>query len=230
MLINIVVFNISNYYFIIISKGILSMEKPILICIAGGSASGKTTLVNEIAEQFDSQDVVVLKHDDYYKDQSHLTPEERKLTNYDHPESLENDLLIVHLKELLANRTIEKPIYDFVTQTRSKETTTIHPSKVILLDGILVLEDKRLRDLADIKVFVECDEDLRLIRRIKRDMIERGRSFDGIIKQYLTTVKPMYHSFVSPSKRYADIIIPNDFSHNVATDLLIEKIKSILNK
>ena len=117
-----------------------------------------------------------------------------------------------------------------VTQTRSDNTEVVYPQKVILLDGILVLEDVRIRDLADIKVFVECDEDIRLIRRIRRDMIERGRSFDGIIKQYLTTVKPMYHSFVSPSKRYADILIPNDFSHNVATDLLIEKIKSILNK
>ena len=206
------------------------MEKPILICIAGGSASGKTTLVNEIAEAFENQDIVILKHDDYYRDQSHLSLEERKNTNYDHPSSLENELLIKHLKDLLNNKSINKPIYDFVIQTRSDKYEIVNPAKVIILDGILVLEDSRIRDLADIKVFVECDEDIRLIRRIRRDMIERGRSFDGIIKQYLTTVKPMYHSFVSPSKRYADILIPNDFSHNVATDLLIEKIKSILNK
>ena len=206
------------------------MEKPILICIAGGSASGKTTLVNEIAEAFEHQDIVILKHDDYYRDQSHLSLEERKNTNYDHPSSLENELLIKHLKDLLNNKSINKPIYDFVIQTRSDKYEKVNPAKVIILDGILVLEDSRIRDLADIKVYVECDEDIRLIRRIRRDMIERGRSFDGIIKQYLTTVKPMYHSFVSPSKRYADILIPNDFSHNVATDLLIEKIKSILNK
>lgn len=206
------------------------MEKPILICIAGGSASGKTTLVNEIAEAFENQDIVILKHDDYYRDQSHLSLEERKNTNYDHPSSLENELLIKHLKDLLDNKPINKPIYDFVIQTRSDKYEIVNPAKVIILDGILVLEDSRIRDLADIKVYVECDEDIRLIRRIRRDMIERGRSFDGIIKQYLTTVKPMYHSFVSPSKRYADILIPNDFSHNVATDLLIEKIKSILNK
>ena len=206
------------------------MEKPILICIAGGSASGKTTLVNEIAEAFENQDIVILKHDDYYRDQSHLSLEERKNTNYDHPSSLENEILIKHLKDLLNNKSINKPIYDFVIQTRSDKYEKVNPAKVIILDGILVLEDSRIRDLADIKVFVECDEDIRLIRRIRRDMIERGRSFDGIIKQYLTTVKPMYHSFVSPSKRYADILIPNDFSHNVATDLLIEKIKSILNK
>lgn len=206
------------------------MIKPILICIAGGSASGKTTLVNEIAQAFEGRDVVIIKHDDYYRDQSEMTIEERKLTNYDHPKSLENELLIEHLKKLLNNQSIQKPIYDFVNQTRRQETELISPGKVIILDGILVLEDPRIRDLASIKVFVECDEDIRLIRRIKRDMVERGRTFDNIIKQYLTTVKPMYHSFVSPSKRYADIIIPNDFSHSVATDLLIEKISSILDK
>lgn len=211
-------------------KGIGSMQKPILICVAGGSASGKTTLVNEIAAAFQGKDIVILKHDDYYRDQSHLTLEERKQTNYDHPSSLENELLIRHLKDLLNGKSIDKPVYDFVAQTRSAETEKIYPGKVVILDGILVLEDPDIRALADIKVFVECDEDLRLIRRIRRDMIERGRSFDGIIDQYLNTVKPMYHSFVSPSKRYADIIIPNDFSHSVATDLLIEKIKSILDK
>ena len=206
------------------------MDKPIFICVAGGSASGKTTLVNEIASCFDKGQVLILKHDDYYKDQSNLSREERKLTNYDHPSSLENDLLVKHIKTLLNWEPIDKPIYDFVEQTRKAETEKVYPAKVILLDGILVLEDPRLRKLADIKVFIEADEDIRLIRRIRRDMIERGREFDNIINQYLTTVKPMYHSFVSPSKRYADIIIPNDFSHSVAVDLLIEKIKSILNK
>ena len=206
------------------------MDKPILICVAGGSASGKTTLVNEIEEEFKGQDIVVIKHDDYYRDQSHLSREERKKINYDHPKQLENDLLIEHLKKLLNWEPIDKPIYDFVQQTRSDRTERVEPAKVILLDGILVLEDARIRDLASIKVYVECDEDIRLIRRIKRDMVERGRDFEGIIDQYLTTVKPMHHSFVSPSKRYADIIIPNDYSHNVAVDLLIEKIRSILDK
>ena len=211
-------------------KGIKFMDKPILICVAGGSASGKTTLVNEIRDAFNKKDIVIIKHDDHYRDQSHLSPEERKKTNYDHPQSLENELLIKHLKLLLDGKPIDKPVYDFVVQNRSKETERVDPAKVIILDGILTLEDPRIRELASIKVFVEADEDLRLIRRIKRDMIERGRSFDWIINQYLTTVKPMYHSFVSHSKRYADIIIPNDFSHSVATDLLIEKIKSILDK
>ena len=206
------------------------MEKPIIIAIAGGSASGKTTVVNEIYEALGKNDIVIIKHDDYYKDQSHLSVEQRKLTNYDHPSSLENELLISQLNDLILGKSIKKPIYDFVLQTRSQEYELIEPKKVIILDGILVLEDEKIRELADIKIFVECDEDIRLIRRIKRDMIERGRSFEHIIDQYLTTVKPMYHHFVSKTKRYADIIIPNDFSHNVATDLLIEKIKSILKK
>jgi uridine kinase len=206
------------------------MDKPIIIAIAGGSASGKTTVVSEIKEVLGEKDLVVIKHDDYYKDQSHLTPEQRKLTNYDHPSSLENELLISQLKDLISGKSINKPIYDFVIQTRSDKYEVVEPKKVIILDGILVLEDERIRELADIKIFVECDEDLRLIRRIKRDMVERGRSFEHIIEQYLTSVKPMYHHFVSKTKRYADIIIPNDFSHSVATDLLIEKIKSILRK
>lgn len=206
------------------------MVKPIIIAIAGGSASGKTTVVSEIKEALGEKDLVVIKHDDYYKDQSHLSLEERKLTNYDHPSSLENELLISQLKDLISGKPIKKPIYDFVIQTRSDKYEIVEPKKVIILDGILVLEDERIRELADIKIFVECDEDLRLIRRIKRDMVERGRSFDHIIEQYLTSVKPMYHHFVSKTKRYADIIIPNDLSHSVATDLLIEKIKSILRK
>lgn len=208
----------------------MTKEKPILIAVAGGSASGKTTVVNEIAAAFNPDEIVILKHDDYYRDQTDKPREERRLTNYDHPSSLENELLVKHLKKLLNWEEIDKPIYDFVEQNRKKETEKVCPAKVILLDGILVLEDERIRKLADIKVFVECDEDIRLIRRIRRDMVERGREFDNIIKQYLSTVKPMYHSFVSPTKRYADIIIPNDFSHSVATDLLVEKIKSILSK
>lgn len=206
------------------------MEKPIVIAVAGGSASGKTTVIKEIYDALEGKDIAVIKHDDYYKDQSHLTLEERKLTNYDHPSSLENDLLISQLKDLISGKEIKKPIYDFVIQSRSDEYEIVQPHKVIILDGILILEDERIRELTDIKIFVECDEDLRLIRRIKRDMIERGRSFDHIIEQYLTTVKPMYHHFVSKTKRYADVIIPNDFSHNVATDIIIEKIKSILKK
>lgn len=206
------------------------MDKPIIIAVAGGSASGKTTVIKEIYDALEGKDIAIIKHDDYYKDQSHLTPAERKLTNYDHPASLENELLISQLKDLIAGKSIKKPIYDFVIQTRSDNYEIVEPQKVIILDGILILEDERIRELADIKIFVECDEDIRLIRRIRRDMVERGRDFDHIIEQYLTTVKPMYHHFVSKTKRYADLIIPNDFSHSVASDLLIEKIKSILKK
>lgn len=206
------------------------MDKPIVIAVAGGSASGKTTVIKEIYDALEGKDIAIIKHDDYYKDQSHLTPAERKLTNYDHPQSLENELLISQLKDLISGKSIKKPIYDFVIQTRSDKYEIVEPQKVIILDGILILEDERIRELADIKIFVECDEDIRLIRRIRRDMVERGRDFDHIIEQYLTTVKPMYHHFVSKTKRYADLIIPNDFSHSVASDLLIEKIKSILKK
>ena len=206
------------------------MDKPIVIAVAGGSASGKTTVIKEIFDAFNGEDIALIKHDDYYKDQTHLTPEERKLTNYDHPSSLENDLLIEQLSDLISGKSIRKPVYDFVVQNRSEDYEIVEPKKVIILDGILILEDERIRELADIKIFVECDEDIRLIRRIRRDMVERGRSFEHIIEQYLTTVKPMYHHFVSKTKRYADVIIPNDFSHNVATDIIIEKIKSILRK
>ncbi len=206
------------------------MSKPIIIAVAGGSASGKTTVIEEIKHAFVDEDVVVIKHDDYYKDQSHLSREERRKTNYDHPSALENDLLVKHLNMLINGEAIDKPIYDFVVQNRSPKTERIEPAKVILLDGILILEDARIRDLADIKIYVECDMDLRLIRRIQRDMVERGRSFENIINQYLTTVKPMHHLFVSPTKRYADVIIPNDYEHNVATDIIIQKIKSVLNE
>ncbi len=206
------------------------MSKPIIIAVAGGSASGKSTVIEEIKHAFVDEDVVVIKHDDYYKDQSNLSREERRKTNYDHPSALENDLLVKHLNMLINGEAIDKPIYDFVEQTRSDKTERIEPSKVILLDGILILEDARIRDLADIKIYVECDMDLRLIRRIQRDMVERGRSFENIINQYLTTVKPMHHLFVSPTKRYADVIIPNDYEHNVATDIIIQKIKSVLNE
>ena len=204
--------------------------KPLIIAISGGSASGKSTVVSEIVEKLQSVDISVICHDDYYKDQSHLTMEERIKTNYDHPSSLDNQLFVEHLHLLMEGKSIEKPIYDFVSHNRKKETVTIKPTKVIFIEGILVLEEKRIRDCADVKIFVKSDEDIRFIRRLKRDIEERGRTLEAVINQYLLTVKPMFNKFVNPSSRYADIIIPNDFSHNVATDLLIEKIKSILHK
>jgi len=204
--------------------------KPLLIVVAGGTASGKTTVVQKIYERLNTNDVQVLKFDDYYKDLSTLSIEERSKVNFDHPESLDNDLMYHDLDLLLNGNTIEKPLYDFKTHTRKKETETIKPTKVIILEGILSLYDKRIRDLADIKIFVECDDDMRFIRRLKRDMNERGRSLDSVIDQYLTTVKPMYYEFIKPTKRYADIIIPNDKGHEVAVDIVMAKVKEIINK
>ena len=206
------------------------MKKPILIIIAGGSASGKSTVVDKIIKGLSSVEVTVIRNDDYYKDQTHLTPEQRVLTNYDHPQSLDNDLLLSHLESLLQGQSINKPIYDFVTHNRSKETEIINPTKVIILEGILVLQDPRIRNLGDIKVFVESDDDIRFIRRLKRDIEERGRTIDSVISQYLATVKPMYYQFVKPSKRHADIIIPNDSKHDVAVDILMAKLNQIINQ
>lgn len=203
--------------------------KPLIIAISGGSASGKSTVVSEIVNRLKSVDISVICHDDYYKDQSHLTMEERVKTNYDHPSSLDNDLFVEHLRLLMEGKSIEKPVYDFVTHNRKKETITINPTKVIFIEGILVLEEKRIRDCADVKIFVKSDEDIRFIRRLKRDIDERGRSMDNVISQYLSTVKPMFNKFVNPSSRYADIIIPNDNKHDVAVDFLVAKIKDILN-
>lgn len=203
--------------------------RPLFIAIAGGSASGKSTVVREIVERLKSLDVSIICHDDYYKDQTHLSMEERVKTNYDHPSSLDNDLLVEHLKSLMEGKSIDKPEYDFKTHNRMKETTRVNPTKVIFVEGILVLEDKRIRDLSDVKIFVKSDEDIRFIRRLKRDIEERGRDLDSVINQYLSTVKPMFNKFVNPSSRYADIIIPNDNKHDVAVDFLVAKIKDILN-
>ena len=203
--------------------------RPLIIAIAGGSASGKSTVVKEIVEKLKSVEISVICHDDYYKDQSHLSMEDRVKTNYDHPSSLDNELLVEHLQKLLKGETIEKPIYDFVTHNRKKETVTLAPTKVIFIEGILVLEEKKIRDLADVKIFVKSDEDIRFIRRLRRDIDERGRSMNAVISQYLATVKPMFNKFVNPSSRYADIIIPNDNKHDVAVEFLVAKIKDILN-
>ena len=200
--------------------------RPVLITVAGGSASGKTTVVNEIIQALD-RDVTVIKHDDYYCDQSNISLEERYKTNYDHPSSLDNDLLVEHLESLLRGEEIMKPTYDFVTHNRSSKVEKVIPTKIIILEGILALYDKRVRDLSDIKIFVESDEDVRFIRRLQRDMKERGRSLESVINQYLTTVKPMFHKFVKIAKRYADIIIPNDEKHEVAVDIIVSKLKQI---
>lgn len=203
---------------------------PVIIAVAGGSASGKTTVVDKIVSSFRKEDVIVIKHDDYYKDQSKMTLEERYQVNYDHPFSLDNDLMYLQIVDLLKGKNIIKPTYDFEAHTRSDITEEIKPTKIIILEGILIMEDKKIRDLCDIKLFVEADDDLRFIRRLKRDMAERGRTLESVINQYLKTVKPMHFAFVKPTKRYADVIIPNDKDHDVAVDLIITKIKSIISK
>lgn len=202
--------------------------RPVIIAVAGGSASGKTTVTDEILEKLEEDSVLIIKHDDYYKDQSKMTLEERYLTNYDHPESLDNDLLVEHLRKLIKGEKVEKPIYDFVLHTRSSKTEIVKPKRVIILEGILILTDKRIRELSDIKLFVELDDDLRFIRRLSRDIKERGRTVESVINQYLKTVKPMYHQFVEPTKRYADVIIPNNLKHDVAVDIIVSKINEVL--
>ena len=202
--------------------------KPILIAVAGGSASGKTTVVKKIIKKLNSNDVLVISHDDYYKDLSNLTLEQRAKVNYDHPNALDNDLLVEHLNQLLENKSILKPKYNFVVHNRSEETELIVPTKIIIVEGILILEDERVRDLADIKLFVESDDDVRFIRRLMRDTKQRGRSIESVIDQYLTTVKPMYYAFIKPTKRYADMIIPNDNQHDVAVDCIARMINDML--
>lgn len=202
--------------------------KPILIAVAGGSASGKTTVVKKIIEKLNSDDITVITHDDYYKDLSHLSIEERRQVNFDHPNSLDNDLFVAQLSDLLKGKEIDKPTYDFVQHNRSKKTDKVKPTKIIMIEGIMVLEDERIRELSDIKLFVESDDDVRFIRRLVRDTKERGRSIESVINQYLNTVKPMYYAFIKPTKRYADMIIPNDINHDVAVDCIVRMINDML--
>ncbi|WP_234978605.1 uridine kinase [Anaerosalibacter sp. Marseille-P3206] len=206
------------------------MQKPIVIGITGGTGSGKSTVSKEIFSSIDESNVVIIEQDSYYKDQSHLTFEERKKTNYDHPFAFDNDLLIEHLNMLLEGKIIEKPIYDFENHNRRKETITVNPKEIIILEGILILNDERIRNLLDIKIFVDTDSDVRVIRRITRDIKDRGRSLDSVIDQYMTTVRPAHMQFVEPTKKYADIIIPEGGYNKVAIDIMVAKINSILNK
>lgn len=207
------------------------MAKPIIIGIAGGSASGKTSIAKRLKSTFeDRQSVVIIRLDDYYKDQSHLPMEERLKTNYDHPFAFDTDLLIAHLDALANNETIEKPTYDFVHHTRAMETETIVPCDVIVLEGLFVLEDERIRERLDMKLFVDTDADIRFIRRLKRDVRDRGRTLESVIEQYTETVRVMHNLFIEPSRRYADLIIPEGGHNYVAIDLLTTKISSIIER
>ena len=205
------------------------MEKSLLILIAGGSASGKTTVVHKVANFCETNDISVIAIDNYYKKRDDITLEERKLINYDHPDSIDLDLLKEHLKELLNGNSIMCPVYNFSVHNRdSEKTIKIDPTKVIILEGIFALYDEEIRSLADIMIFVESEDDIRFIRRLRRDIEERGRTVDEVISQYLNTVKPMYDSYVAPTKRYADIIIPNDTKHDMAIDIIIAKIRQTI--
>ena len=195
-----------------------------VIGIAGGSGSGKTTLTLRLKERF-GEDVSVLNHDNYYKSHSELSYEEQAKLNYDHPDAFDTDLLVRDLTALRAGKTVQCPIYDYSIYDRSDKTVEVRPTAVIIVEGFLIFENKALRDLMDIRVFVDTDADVRILRRILRDVNERGRTLDSVINQYLTTVKPMHEAFVEPSKKYANIIVPEGGRNEVALDMLVERIR-----
>ncbi|MGX4669682.1 uridine kinase [Cerasibacillus sp. JNUCC 74] len=205
-------------------------DQPVVIGVAGGSGSGKTSVTRSICQRFSDQTILVIEQDYYYKDQSHLPFEQRLNTNYDHPLAFDNDLLIEHLNCLLNGQSIDKPVYDYKLHTRSNEVIHVDPKDVIILEGILILEDPRLVNLMDIKVYVDTDADLRIIRRLMRDIKERGRSLESVIEQYIQKVRPSHLQFIEPTKRYADIIIPEGGQNHVAIDIMATKIEKILLK
>ncbi|QOR35707.1 uridine kinase [Clostridium sp. 'deep sea'] len=202
------------------------MKHSVLIGITGGSGSGKTS-ISKALQNVQGSNLVIIEQDSYYKDSSHMSYEERCLLNYDHPKAFDNDLLFEQLTDLLNGKPIEKPVYNFSTHLRETFTETIEPHPIVVLEGILVLEDPRIRELMDIKVFVDTDDDVRVLRRLKRDIRERGRTLDSVIIQYLGSVKPMHHAFTEPTKRYADIIIPEGGENQVAIDILNSKLELI---
>lgn len=203
------------------------MNKPYLIGIAGGSGSGKTTIANKIVEHF-KEHILHIPHDHYYKPQDHLAPEERVKTNYDHPNALETDFMITQLKELMEGKEVQMPEYDFTTHTRKKETTLVKPAPIILVEGILIYENKELRELLDIKLFIDVDADIRILRRLKRDVEERGRTIEMSINQYLETARPMHNLYVEPTKYFADILIPNGGYNKNGAQLIIDALEKRL--
>lgn len=212
-----------DYNFLMVKR-----KTPLVIGIAGGSGSGKTTVANEILKSVGSHRIAFLAHDSYYRDLSALPESQRKLVNFDHPNSLENELLIEQVIQLKNWQNIKMPVYDFTTHTRTAQTIPVEAHPVIVVEGILIFAEPKLRDLFDVKIFVDTEDDIRFIRRLQRDIAERGRSMDMVITQYLTTVRPMHLDFVEPSKRYADVIIPEGGRNQVALDMVIARIESLL--
>lgn len=203
---------------------------PLVIGIAGGSGSGKTTVSQTILQRAGAQRVAYIQHDSYYKDLSDLAPAQRATTNFDHPNSLETDLMVEHVRQLRAGQSVEVPSYDFTTHTRRKETERVDPRPIVLVEGILLFTDPRMRKLCDLKLFVDTDADIRFIRRLERDLEERGRTTASVIQQYQATVRPMHLEFVEPSKRYADLIIPEGGYNEVAMDVFMARIEAKLRE
>lgn len=202
--------------------------RPVVLGVAGGSGSGKSTVVREVCRLLGPGVASVIHHDAYYRDLSHLSLENRVAVNFDHPESLETELMVAHVESLLAGRPAELPTYDFSTHTRAPDVQPLDPTPVLVLDGILVLADARLRSAMDLKVFVDTEADLRLLRRIRRDVVKRGRTADSVIAQYETTVRPMHLEFVEPSKRHADLVVPEGGYNRVAVDLVVSKLRALM--
>lgn len=206
------------------------MKKDVIVIgIAGGTGSGKSTMIDLIKKEFD-EEITIISHDSYYKRHDNMPFEERKKLNYDHPDAFDTDLMIEHLKKLKTWENIECPVYDYTVHNRTDKTIKLTPSKVVVAEGILIFESKELRDMCDIKIFIDTDADVRIVRRILRDVKDRGRSLESVIGQYLTTVKPMHEQFVEPSKKYADIIVPEGGYNKVALSMIIHRIKALLSE
>jgi len=204
-------------------------KEVIVIGIAGGTGSGKSTMINKIKSEFNEQ-ITIINHDYYYKDRSDISFEERKKLNYDHPDAFDTDLMIDHIKKLKSWKQVERPVYDFTVHNRTGETVTLYPAKVIIVEGILIFENKELMKLFDVKIFIDTDPDVRIIRRILRDVRERGRSLESVINQYMTTVKLMHEQFVEPSKKYADVIVPEGGFNMVALQMINHRINAMLSE
>ncbi|MBO8140671.1 MAG: uridine kinase [Firmicutes bacterium] len=204
------------------------MPRPVFVGIAGGSGSGKTTVMRAILNRVPQATVAVIEQDAYYKNQDHIPLEERRKVNYDHPTAFDTELMIRHLDQLMAGQAVERPVYDFRTYTRAPRTVRVEPKDIVIVEGLLVLWESEVRRRLDIKLFVDCDADVRVLRRLKRDIVERGRTLESVIDQYLKSVRPMHLEFVEPSKRYADIIIPEGGFNEVAIDMIATKLAATL--